>query len=246
MAVPLGKYFIIRINPHVGADVEALTDTYILFSSERKTRWFSNEEYWTCKTIDNPSRIIGANIWKINGQCSEPRAYTHYRNATEASPGAYWKCTMTRREKYMDIPEYGRIYLWEMSQPNTILPPAYYHVCSGKDISRSWHFKISEPAPAPPAPPAPTPAPPTPTPAPTPPAKVASTTHKHVIRGFMELAIMKKEECPILMEELTQENIAYTSCGHLFSADAILRNIGISGCCATCRGKLSAADIYRW
>ena len=243
MSIALDKYFVIRAIPHAGAD--SLNDTYVLFSSERKTQWFSSDEHWTCKTIENSSRIIGANIWKTDGQCSEPRSFTHYRKATEASSGEFWKCTMTRREKYVDVPNYGRIHLWEMTQPNTILPPAYYHVCAGKDISRSWHFKISQPtfllSPLPP------PAPSLPVlPSPPSPPTASTSTHKHVVHGFMELAIMKKEDCPILMEPLTQENIAYTSCGHLFSAEAILRNIRSSGCCATCRGKLSAADIYRW
>jgi len=249
MAVPLSNYFAVRVQTHPGVNFQNMSNAYMLFGASRKIRWFHGDEYWVSKTIASPSNIIRGNIWKTDSEPLAPREYLHYRDKTDVSPAAFYTSVMTRAGKYMDIPDYGRIHLWEMNQPNTTLPPAYYYVCSGKDTQKNWYFDIPS-------------APSIVTAAPLIAAAAAVVTVvatrsasapsappsmlKHVIRGFMELAVLKKDKCPIMLEELTQENIAYTSCGHLFSADAILRNIEISGCCATCRGKLGASDIYRW
>ena len=245
MAAPLSNYFAVRVQTHPGVNFQNMSNAYMLFGASRKIHWFHGDEYWVSKTIASPSNIIRGNIWKTDSEPLAPREYLHYRDKTDVSPAAFYTSVMTRAGKYMDIPDYGRIHLWEMSQPNTILPPAYYYVCAGKDTQKNWYFEVPSTPPMVAARPPPIVAAapliavaPTPVPPP--------SMLKHVIRGFMELAVLKKEKCPIILEELTQENIAYTSCGHLFSADAIIRHIEIGGCCASCRGKLSAFDIYRW
>jgi hypothetical protein len=43
----------------------------------------------------------------------------------------------------------------------------------------------------------------------------------HVARKLMELAILKKEMCPITVEEFSAGNTAVMPCGHLFMQMAI-------------------------
>ena len=121
------------------------------------------------------------------------------------------------------------VYEWSFTKANQILPPAYYHTCAGKDtVAMEWHFKIQEPAVVAP---------------PKPKAKPIQKVHNHMIRGFMECAILKKESCPITMDPFTLENIACTPCGHLFTQEAIVECLKRSPTCPTCRGKICQEEI---
>lgn len=58
-------------------------------------------------------------------------------------------------------------------------------------------------------------------PAPAPQPKVTGTLSLHVARQLLELARMKRETCPIIMEDLMEGHTAVMPCGHLFSQLAI-------------------------
>jgi hypothetical protein len=60
-----------------------------------------------------------------------------------------------------------------------------------------------------------------PSPAPAPQPKVTGTLSLHVARQLLELARMKREQCPIIMEDLMEGHTAVMPCGHLFSRLAI-------------------------
>ena len=60
----------------------------------------------------------------------------------------------------------------------------------------------------------------------------------HVKRIIIEDAIRKKESCAISYDEITQENASVTSCGHVFTTEAITRWLSqpTSGkCCPMCK-----------
>ena len=44
---------------------------------------------------------------------------------------------------------------------------------------------------------------------------------QHVAKQLFELAVMKKEQCPITVEEFSSGNTAVMPCGHLFMQMAI-------------------------
>jgi hypothetical protein len=60
----------------------------------------------------------------------------------------------------------------------------------------------------------------------------------HVKRIIIEDAIRKKESCAISYDEITQENASVTSCGHVFTTEAITRWLSQSTsakCCPMCK-----------
>jgi len=69
---------------------------------------------------------------------------------------------------------------------------------------------------------------------------------KHVLHAFIECSIEKKTACPITLEPLTKDTVAYTACGHLFQREAIDIAVRGSGKCPTCRAVLGLADICGW
>jgi hypothetical protein len=60
----------------------------------------------------------------------------------------------------------------------------------------------------------------------------------HVKRLIIEDAIRKKESCAISYDEITQENASVTSCGHVFTTEAITRWLSqpsSARCCPMCK-----------
>ena len=103
------------------------------------------------------------------------------------------------------------------------------------------------PRPTPPPPPPPTPAPrptptpvATPTPAPRPVAQLINSLPPHITKIVLADAIRKNEVCPITSDDITETNATVTSCGHVFTTDAIrqwLSTPSSRGLCPVCKQK---------
>jgi hypothetical protein len=104
-----------------------------------------------------------------------------------------------------------------MTYAGTILPSEYFKVFKGDDVEEKWHFKKSSPLPSPSM------------------TSEPSKIPTHIIRGFVESAIQKKETCPITLETLVMGNIAMTPCGHLFEKQALIHSINRNAICPNCR-----------
>jgi hypothetical protein len=69
-------------------------------------------------------------------------------------------------------------------------------------------------------------------------AAVASKLPKHVEDVLLANAVRTKQDCPIAMEPITQENGSVTSCGHIFTKDALANWLRDRNTCPECRAKL--------
>ena len=75
-----------------------------------------------------------------------------------------------------------------------------------------------------------------PPPPPAAPKPIAATLSPHVARQLLELARLKREVCPIIMEDLMEGHTAAMPCGHLFSRLAIEESFKKEpGRCPACR-----------
>jgi len=140
---------------------------------------------------------------------------------------------VTRTGKYLSSERHAIIPVYEMTTPNMVLPDRFYHVYMGNDKRREWHFLGAEfpsrsPAPAPRAA------------APAAAAAAAAQIPRHIFKVFVEAAIVKKETCPITMEEITMENVAMTPCGHLFDKTALQVSLRTRNTCPQCRAQITS------
>jgi hypothetical protein len=68
------------------------------------------------------------------------------------------------------------------------------------------------------------------------PLQTANTLPPFVARQLLELAQLKRESCPITVEEFAVGNTAVMPCGHLFTSLAITESFKVlAGRCPTCR-----------
>jgi hypothetical protein len=215
----LDSNIIIRAVPHSGH--ENIGEVYLLFKIRRET--VGEGMYWVWEPVGFPQRLVGESRWEIDAEEGQPHSYWHYRFATHASEASPYHNTMTRGKKHIALKGLGVVYEWTMDKANTILPGTYYHCCNGKDVSKEWCFKAGYPL-----------------------VTARPSLPVHVLHTFMETAIQKEETCPVSMDTLTRENIAYTKCGHLFTHEAIMQCIAASGTCPNCRGRLEKEDVCGW
>ena len=226
MSAPLDEYVIIRAYHH--ATEIQLGEAYLLFRTASYIH--DGKTHWIWRSIKDPKDIVKDSQWSTTNHPITEYSYSHFRAKTDISPESYYENTMARLNRYITILDLAGqrrdVYEWSFTKPNQILPPAYYYTAAGRDVNMTWHFKVL-PLPLPQVP------------------KAIQKAHSHVIRGFMECAILKKESCPITMDPFTTENIACTPCGHLFSREGISEYIRLaaSPTCPTCRGKISQEEI---
>jgi len=69
---------------------------------------------------------------------------------------------------------------------------------------------------------------------------------QHVINGYIESLVQKKELCPILMTELTLTTTSMTPCGHCISKDALTTWFETTHACPVCRLPCSAHQLQSW
>lgn len=235
----LDSFVIVKAVPHNNITdpriVEEIQGSYLLYHVVQQNK--DGDMCWVWKSVKNPQGLLEGSQWQLDaGENGPTRSFWHYRERTDASEAAKYHSHMRKGRAHIYIG--GRIrqeaHLWEMDKPNTILPSTYYYVCSGRDETKEWCFKVpvdlrsfdlrssaslGQPK------------------------QSSITLPKHVLHTFMEAAFAKSESCPITMDPLTKENCAYTACGHLFSHEAIVQCINTSGKCPNCRYNLGPLDI---
>lgn len=209
----LDNHIIIKAKAHNG--INGLGDIYLVYKTEQVV--LKGEKYLVCEPVWNPQRLVGKSTWVTHAEEGPKQGVWHHRYATNACEASNYYGEMQKTNKSIMLERIGETYVWNMESANLILPSTYYHVCHGLDVEKLWHFSAA--------------------------CKSNITVPRHVVCGFMEHAIGKGEVCPITMDTLTKETIAYTACGHLFDRQAVSMAIRESGKCPTCRAKLSLEDI---
>lgn len=68
----------------------------------------------------------------------------------------------------------------------------------------------------------------------------------HILQGFLESILEKKELCPIKMHELNKTTICTTPCGHAMSYEAAVLWLKEHNACPVCRNKCAISDLYRY
>jgi len=221
----LDPYVIIAADPHNDAvgDRDRIRGSFLLYKTSRIEK--DGGLYWYFESVKNPQQFVGTGQWEL-GQEGSLASYWHYRAATNASAAATYHSYMNRgkRSIYLGGEISQRVHLWNIDKANTILPSTYYHCSHGLDTENEWSFKVYPLAPVVVAPQQ---------------QKQSMTLPVHVLRCFMDSAIQRGDTCPITLEPLTKESIAYTSCGHLFDHASIMQ----CARCPTCRASLGPADI---
>lgn len=216
-------------------------DKYLLLSTFR----VDNNRLWRFEIIENPLGLVLGGTWENDGPIVGDRPIEHLRESGGRRKPKVLSGKVWTTGHYMNVPGLGNLYEYVFSNPNTTLPELYFKVATGCDQEMKWHFQIGV---------APVLVPPD-----WPEAPVlfqeseqgsgpVSQTNipVHIFRAFVDMAIQKKEECPVNKEPLTRTNVAGTPCGHLFTNDAILSAIQYNAKCPTCRAPLTNAQIQRW
>lgn len=209
-------HIIIKAKAHNG--INNLGDIYLVYKTEEIV--LKGNAYLVCEPVWNPQRLVGKSTWIMHAEEGPKNEVWHHRYATDVCEASNYYGFMQKTRQSIILDHLGEVYVWNMEKANLILPSTYYHVCHGLDVEKRWHFSAAH--------------------------KSNITVPRHVVRGFMEHEIGKREACPITMDPLTKQTIAYTVCGHLFDREAISMAIRDSGKCPTCRAKLGLEDICGW
>ena len=201
--------------------VKAAEDRYCLLSLSMVDRCME------ATVVDNSKYLFSNAEWRSDGIEGRPEDYRFRRTSSRSDP-KYYPTTLCKTNKYVIVPWHEPIHIYTLKYPGVILPSTYFKVFKDEDTAEKWHFKKVSP-PIPSAPMEPLPA------LPPAPLKIPS----HIVRGFVESAIQKKEICPITLEALVMGNVAMTSCGHLFERQALINSLASSNTCPNCRADVN-------
>jgi hypothetical protein len=213
--------------------VKAGDERYVLVSLTH----LSDNNYIDAKIIENSKYLFSSAEWRSDGIHGRPTYHTFLRMSSRSVPKTY-NSTLCKSNSYIKVPWHAPIHIFEMTNSTIVLPSSFYKVFTGQDISGRWHFKeiptlrvgSPEVALTPSAPLAPVEAE----------VKVEQKQNipQHIIQGYVESAIQKKEICPITLDPLVMGQIGMTPCGHLFDRSA-LENVVKSGKgCPQCRSEV--------
>lgn len=205
--------------------VKAAEDRYCLLSLSMVDRCLE------ATVVDNSKYLFRNAEWRSDGIEGRPEDYRFRRISSRSEP-KYYPTTLCKTNKYVIVSWHEPIHIYTLKYPGVILPSTYFKVFKDEDTVERWHFKkpsltmapLPSMAPIPPLPSAPIDSP----------VKIPS----HIIRGFVESAIHKKEVCPITLDPLVMGNVAMTSCGHLFERQALVSSITSSNVCPSCRAPV--------
>ena len=222
------SFILVRANPH--ENVRHSDEKYVLLM--RTIDQFI--------LINNPMSFVETGAWKITNTLGNPLSVKVLRSSSRHGDKEY-ECTINRTRDFIQTLTYGNIYVYTMTNANTVLSSKYYTVCAGRDIEKNFHFEkrdLAEPLAAPAAPALA---------APTAPAAVATAKiPQHIFRCFVDSAIEKNDVCPITMEPLVRDTVASTPCGHLFNCEAIKMALQVSKRCPTCRYETSTENLQTY
>jgi hypothetical protein len=60
---------------------------------------------------------------------------------------------------------------------------------------------------------------------------------RHVTRLILQDAIVSKQTCSVTLDPITVDNVAVTSCGHVFTQDGIRKALDVKSECPVCRSN---------
>lgn len=223
------------IRARVRDDPNPLEARYCLITS-RHIEHPEKGRVWKLDIIEGSKHLVTSASLREDGIETRPEVYQHERDTRLDPSGVfYYECKMWRTNKYMILPGEGLVWQYDMTHANKVLPSRFNHVGSGRDGCKKWYFTLQDlqartvSAPVIPV-------------VSLPKSKIPT----HVFHAFVELAISKREECPISMEPLTRENVACPPCGHLFEKEGLKRALTSSGVCPTCRAVVTVEDLQVW
>ena len=176
--------------------------------------------------VDNSKYLFTNAEWRSDGIEGRPEDYRFRRISSRSEP-KYYPTTLCKTNKYVIVSWHEPIHIYTIKYPGVILPSTYFKVFKNEDTEERWHFKKPSSSSGPSQAPAVSQ------------AKIPS----HIVRGFVESAIQKKEVCPITLDALVMGNVAMTSCGHLFTREALVSCLSSSNVCPNCRASVKEGDI---
>jgi len=182
--------------------------------------------------VDNSKYLFTNAEWRSDGLEGRPEDYRFRRISSRSEP-KYYPTTLCKTNNYVIVNWHEPIHIYKIKYSGVILPSTYYRVFKNEDSAERWHFK--KPSGAAGAAGAAGQSP-----------SITVTQAKipsHIVRGFVESAIQKKEICPITLDALVMGNVAMTSCGHLFEKEALINAITNSNVCPNCRADVKEGDI---
>jgi hypothetical protein len=222
------------IRARVRNDPEPGEARYCLISTTSVERP-GNGILWKTAIVEGSKHLVTGAGLRQDGIEGQQEVFWHERDTRLDPSGVfYYECKMWRTKNYLMIPGEGQVWEYEMTHANKVLPSKFNHVGNCKDGCKKWHFTLSDLQNA------------------RIPLVIPSTTvakvkiPTHIFHAFVEMAISKREECPISMELLTCENVGCPPCGHLFEKEGLKRALGGSGVCPTCRAAAAVDDIQTW
>lgn len=192
--------------------------------------------------VENSKHLFTNAEWRSDALEGRPENYKFRRISSRSAPKIY-DTSMCKTNRYLIVRWHEPIHIYTMKSCGVILPSTYFRVFKNEDLNEIWHFKKPSGAVLSVAPsvavPSVAPSVAVPSVVPLSQPKIPS----HIVRGFIESAIQKKEVCPITLDALVMGNVAMTSCGHLFERQALMNAITNSKVCPNCRASVKEGDI---
>lgn len=205
--------------------------------STRSVQRPGNGTLWKTSIVEGSKHLVAGAVLRRDGIELPAQVYWHERDTSLDSSGVfYYECKMWRTKNYLMIPGEGQVWEYGMTSANKVLPSRFNHVGNARDTCKKWYFSLSDLQIS-----APTVQPSIPIS-----SSRGNKIPTHIFHAFVDLAISKKEECPVTMEAFTHENVACPPCGHLFTKEALKRALESNGRCPTCRADAAAGDIQVW
>ena len=204
--------------------LKASEDRHVLLSLS-----IHSSSYVEAVVVENSKYLFTSTEWRTDGLAGLPQVYIFRRVSSRSSSVKTYNSSLCKTNAYVIVSWHEPIHIYTMTYSGIALPSTYFRVFKDDDRGERWHFKKpSLTRPVPPTPSAPAAAT----------AALATVSVKipsHIVRGFVESAIQKKEVCPITLDPLVMGHVAMTSCGHLFDTEAIMNMLKENTKCPTCR-----------
>lgn len=224
--------------------LKANESRYVLLSLS-----LQESKYVEANVVDNPKYLFKNAEWRSDGIEGQPKNYIFKRTSSRSTVLKNYTSTLCKTNSYIIVSWHEPIYIYTMTYAGIVLPSKYFRVFQDDDKYERWHFKKSlEPLPSEPSEPLPSePIAPPPNIVPVPhimriepiPVKIPS----HIVRGFVESAIQKKEVCPITLDPFVMGNVVMTQCGHLFEKGALMNIFNSNSLCPNCRYPIKKEEL---
>lgn len=231
-------YSILMLYEYMLVEIEE-TRRMVLFHVERTE--YRDHSLYHLSVIENPSQFLKNSIWHPDKTIPFVKCIFYIeRKATNFFPQKIFQVKMSKRVEEIESPLVGRIDIVKihnvLNMKNYAMPPEFYQVMKGYDLSCRYHIKAGDNYQFFRSPPIIKEV-----------VKEIIKTHipKHILNTVVNQAIEKKEDCPVLCIPLTRENSSCGPCGHLISYEALIRCVQDKEQCPVCREKITFQDIQK-